>query len=130
MDWEEKPELNITPLVDIMLVLIALLMLTTPAILYEEKIALAKGSKSATLEREAQTIEIRIDRNRIVYLDKRQYQLAAFPDSFIQYASRFPKRDNKVLIRADKNLRYDDVMYILRTVKGAQFHKVALVTDG
>ncbi len=36
-DWEETPDLNITPLVDIMLVLLAILMVTTPAVIYEEK---------------------------------------------------------------------------------------------
>ena len=35
-DWEEKPELNITPLVDIMLVLLAILMVSTPTITYQE----------------------------------------------------------------------------------------------
>lgn len=35
-DWDEKPELNITPLVDIMLVLLAILMVIAPNIIYEE----------------------------------------------------------------------------------------------
>jgi len=43
-DWEEKPELNITPLVDVMLVLLAILMVISPNIVYEELIRLPKGS--------------------------------------------------------------------------------------
>lgn len=42
---DEKPELNITPLVDIMLVLLAILMVTAPSITYEEKINLPQGSQ-------------------------------------------------------------------------------------
>lgn len=44
-DFDEKPELNITPLVDIMLVLLAILMVTTPAVIYEENILLPIGSQ-------------------------------------------------------------------------------------
>lgn len=43
---DEKPELNITPLVDIMLVLLAILMVTAPSITYEEKINLPQGSQN------------------------------------------------------------------------------------
>ena len=45
MFLEEKPELNITPLVDIMLVLLAILMVTAPSITYEENVHLPKGSQ-------------------------------------------------------------------------------------
>lgn len=43
-DWDDKPELNITPLVDVMLVLLAILMVISPNIIYEELINLPKGS--------------------------------------------------------------------------------------
>lgn len=42
---DEKPELNITPLVDIMLVLLAILMVTAPSITYEEKLIFHKVVK-------------------------------------------------------------------------------------
>ena len=43
-DWEEKPELNITPMVDIMLVLLAILMVIAPNIVFEERVMLPQGS--------------------------------------------------------------------------------------
>ncbi len=45
---DETPELNITPLVDIMLVLLAILMVTMPTITYQEDITLPDGSKAKT----------------------------------------------------------------------------------
>ena len=45
---DEAPELNITPLVDIMLVLLAILMVTMPTITYQEDITLPDGSKAKT----------------------------------------------------------------------------------
>ena len=44
--------------------------------------------------------------------------------------SKDKDRNTPVHIRADKNLKYEDVVYILKTVKEAGFFKVALITDG
>ena len=130
LDWEDKPELNITPLVDVMLVLIAILMLTTPLILYEEKISLAKGSAKQKYNNKNSNIEIRVDIKKNIYIDDQQFEFNGFADSFVQFSSRFPSRKNKVLIRADKNLKYEDIIFILRSVKAANFTKISLVTDG
>lgn len=127
-DWEEKPELNITPLVDVMLVLLAILMVTTPALIYEELIELPKGSKTKVLQK-TETIEIRVDKNKIIYIKKDRFNFSNFADNFILLSQKFDK-NSPVYIRADKRLSYGDVMYILKTVKEAGFAKVSLVTDG
>jgi len=127
-DWDEKPDLNITPLVDVMLVLLAILMVTTPAVNYEEKISLPKGSRSSESTK-VPDLEIRIDAKHKVYIKDNVYALNNFADSFILYAKTL-KKGIPVYIRADKSLEYGDVMYILKSVKEAGFTKVALVTDG
>jgi len=127
-DWEEKPDLNITPLVDVMLVLLAILMVTTPALIYEELIELPKGSKTKVLQK-SESIEIRIDKNKIIYFKKDRFNFNNFADNFILVAKKYDK-NSPVYIRADKRLSYGDVMYILKTVKEAGFAKVSLVTDG
>ena len=127
LDENSKPELNITPLVDVMLVLVAILMLTTPLMIYEEKINLPKGSKSTRYETEGNAIEIRVDKKNI-RIDTHKFALnVAFADSFLQFSNNLSK-DKKVLIRADEDLRYKDVMFVLRSVKAAKFHKISLVT--
>ncbi len=127
-DYNQKPELNITPLVDVMLVLLAILMVTAPVLEYEENINLPKGSKSAKLQTNTK-IDITITSNRIINVNKSKYQFLNFADSFILFA-KDKNRDTPVHIRADKNLKYDDVVYILKTVKEAGFLKVSLITDG
>jgi biopolymer transport protein ExbD len=127
-DWDEKPELNITPLVDVMLVLLAILMITAPVVVYEEKIRLPQGSKSAQVNKDA-VIEIRIDINRNIYLKKDKYTFDNFSDNFILFARQYDK-NTPVYIRADKKLVYSDIMFILKTVKEAGHLKVSLVTDG
>ncbi len=127
-DYDQKPDLNITPLVDVMLVLLAILMVTTPVIEYEENINLPKGSKSKKLQ-QLNKINITIKDTREISINKKRYEFNNFADSFILY-SKNKNRDTSVHIRADKSLKYEDVVYILKTVKEAGFFKVALITDG
>lgn len=127
-DYEQKPDLNITPLVDVMLVLLAILMVTAPVLEYEENINLPKGSKSQKLQ-QLSKIDISINNLREINVNKKNYKFENFADNFILY-SKNKNRDTSVHIRADKNLKYEDVIYILKTVKEAGFFKVALITDG
>ena len=69
-DYDKKPELNITPLVDVMLVLLAILMVTAPVLEYEENINLPKGSKSQKLQQNKK-IDIMINENRVIMVNKR-----------------------------------------------------------
>ena len=124
----EKPELNITPLVDVMLVLLAILMVTAPVLEYEENINLPKGSKSRKLQ-QTNKIDIFVSRSRVIKVNKSDYNFKNFADNFVLFA-KDKNREIPVHIRADKSLKYEDVVYILKTVKEAGFFKVALITDG
>ncbi len=127
-DWNDNPELNITPLVDIMLVLLAILMVTTPAMVYEEKIILPDGSKSAVVKKIPE-LEIRITSDRKVYVKKDVFMLNEFADNFIMIKKKY-NPDSQVYIKADESLKYKDVMYVLKSVKEAGFTKVSLETNG
>lgn len=127
-DYNQKPDLNITPLVDIMLVLLAILMVTAPVIEFEEPINLPQGSASKSIQ-EVKKINILITKDRKVIVNKKKYKLENFADNFVLFAK---ERDRKIPIhiRAEKTLIYDDIMFVLKSVKEAGFFKVALITDG
>jgi len=127
-DYNQKPDLNITPLVDVMLVLLAILMVTAPVIEYEENINLPRGSKSAKVQ-QAKKIDILLTKDRIISVNKAQHQFINFADSFILYA-KDKDRNTPIHIRADQVLEYKDIIFILKTVKEAGFYKVSLITDG
>ncbi|WP_456322531.1 biopolymer transporter ExbD [Hydrogenimonas sp.] len=126
--WDEAPDLNITPLVDIMLVLMAILMVTAPTIVYQENITLPQGSKTRSLQK-VKSLEIRMDRKGIIYFGKEKFDKMDFPDRFALKTSSIDK-NIPVYIRADERLSYKDVMFLLKTVKEAGFSKVSLVTNG
>ncbi|WP_104721183.1 biopolymer transporter ExbD [Helicobacter mesocricetorum] len=127
-NWDENPELNITPLVDIMLVLLTILMVTAPVITYQEEIVLPQGSKTSKIAEDSK-IEIRIDLKRNIYLNSDVFTFDSFPDGFNIFANAYDK-NTQVYIRADKDLKYDDVIYILKIAKQTGFNRVSLVTDG
>ena len=127
-DYNQKPDLNITPLVDVMLVLLAILMVTTPVVEYEEQINLPKGSHSSRVQT-IKKINILVTLDKKIFINKKAYQFDTFADNFVLYA-KDKNRQIPVYIRADKSLKYEDVIYILKTVKEVGFLKVALVTDG
>ena len=127
-DWDDKPELNITPLVDIMLVLLAILMVIAPNIVYEENIKLPQGSMSQQLSK-IPPVHISIDKNKKVKINKDTYLLNAFMDNFFQYSQKLNKKST-VLISADESLDYGVVMSVLAAVKQAGFAEVSLATNG
>ncbi len=127
-DWDDKPELNITPLVDVMLVLLAILMVIAPNIIYEENIKLPQGSASSQLSK-IPPVHISIDSEKKVKINKDIYLLNAFMDNFSLYSANLDKKA-AVLISADKTLDYGVVISILAAVKQAGFSEVSLATNG
>jgi biopolymer transport protein ExbD len=124
--WDDSPDLNITPLVDVMLVLMAILMVTAPTITFQEQITLPQGSKTVQVEK-PKTLTIRMDKNKKIYLNKDTYELDTFADDFVNQSIKYDKT-SEVYIRADENLKYKNVIYILRSVKAAGFEQVSLIT--
>jgi len=127
-DWEDKPELNITPLVDVMLVLLAILMVIAPNIIYEENIKLPQGSVTQQLSK-IPPVHITIDKDLTLKVNKETYLINNFVENFYKKSSSFDIKAT-VLISADKSLDYGIVMSVLAAVKQAGFTEVSLATNG
>ena len=127
-DWEEKPELNITPLVDVMLVLLVVLMVIAPNIIFEESIKLPQGSTSKQIEK-IPPVHITIDKEGTIKVNKENFLLNSFGDNFFLYSKKLDKKAT-VLISADETLDYGVVMSVLAAVKQAGFSEVSLATNG
>ena len=125
--WDDTPDLNITPLVDVMLVLMAILMITAPTITFQEKITLPKGSKSVQVEKPT-TLTIRIDKKLKIHINNDIYEADTFADDFVNKYGNYDKTLD-VYIRADKEIQYKYVIYLLNTLKSAGFERVSLLTQ-
>ena len=125
--WDDSPDLNITPLVDVMLVLMAILMVTAPTITFQEQISLPHGSQTKHVSK-PKTLTIRMDKDKKIYLNKDAYNLDTFADDFVNQSVKYDKT-SEVYIRADEELKYKNVMYLLKSVKAAGFEQVSLITQ-
>lgn len=129
-NWDESPDLNITPLVDIMLVLLAILMVTTPTLIYQDDINLPSGSQNKSVK-SIPKLEISIDKNKTIKLknqsDIQRFSYAELVDNLVLLDV---KKDTPVFLKADKSLLYEDVMSVLKGIKNAGFKKVSLETGG
>ena len=124
--WDDSPDLNITPLMDVMLVLMAILMVTAPTLTFQEEITLPQGSKTVSVTK-PKMLTIRMDKNKKIYLNKDTYEMDTFADDFVNKSVNYDK-SSEVYIRADENLQYKNVIYILKSVKAAGFEQVSLIT--
>lgn len=125
-NWDENPDLNITPLIDIMLVLMAIFMITIPVMQYQEQIDLPEGSKSLKVSSD-NSILIEIDKDLKVHYNGDRYNIDNFADIF-KIKSKDIDKNRVVYINADKNILYDNVMYILKVVKQSGFKRASLLT--
>ncbi|MDP2078270.1 MAG: biopolymer transporter ExbD [Sulfuricurvum sp.] len=127
-DCDDKPELNITPLVDVMLVLLAILMVISPNIVYEELINLPKGS-AQTEVKEKKEIEILINASKQVKVNNQSFDFLTFSDNFRLFANDFSP-ETVVRISADHTLDYGDVMNVMSAVKRSGLTNISLATSG
>ena len=128
-DWDEKPELNITPLVDVMLVLLAIMMVIAPNIVYEELINLPQGSAQKELTNK-KPVHITVNKDGEIIVNKEKFDINSFGDNFYLYAQKNLDAKAAVMISADKTLDYGQVMSVLGAVKQAGFSEVSLATNG
>jgi len=125
--WDEAPDLNITPLIDVMLVLMAIFMITIPVMHYEEKINLPDGSQKAAVS-DAKVLTVRVTKDLTVHYKDETFTLDSFPDAFRLKTGDINK-EQVVFINADKEIAYEHVMYLLKVVKQSEFKKVSLLTQ-
>ncbi|WP_267524515.1 ExbD/TolR family protein [Campylobacter sp. MG1] len=122
----DSPELNITPLVDVMLVLVVILMLIVPNVKYDENINLPDGSKSSQSTAKKDDMRISVKKDYVIFNNKK-YTHIEFGDNFNLEKSNFDT-EKVVFIAGDKDISYDLLMQVLTIVKKAGFLKISLQT--
>jgi biopolymer transport protein TolR len=118
--------INVTPLVDVMLVLLVIFMVTAPILQQGVNINLPKV-KAAALTGEEQQLVVAVTRNGQVYLNDTPTQLAELGPKLQAILKLRP--DRQVYLRADQNVRYGEVMQVIATVKGAGVERLGMVTE-
>jgi len=124
-------DINVTPLVDVMLVLLIIFMVTAPLMLAGVPVDLPESSAGA-LDQDKKPIQLAIDGSGAVFIDDKEVMLTALPDRLAQIAARSGKgKDSpQIFLRADRTLAYERVMAVMGALNHAGLNRVALVTLG
>ncbi|MDB5686731.1 MAG: Biopolymer transport, TolR [Rhizorhabdus sp.] len=124
-------DINVTPMVDVMLVLLIIFMVTAPLMLAGVPVDLPE-SKANALDQDKKPVQISIDRSGAIFIDERQIQVTALSEQFAQIAAKSGKgKDSpQIFLRADKALDYGRVMAVMGELNRAGLNRVALVTIG
>ena len=118
-------QINVTPLVDVMLVLLVIFMVTAPIIQQGVQVNLPQAKAGAIPGKEEQLV-VAIARNGRIYLNDNPMTLPELGKK-LRAISKI-QRDKEVYLRADQDVRYGIVMRTIAEIKQAGIEKLGMVT--
>tara|TARA_R110001599_G_scaffold200428_3_gene397152 strand:- start:5723 stop:6133 length:411 start_codon:yes stop_codon:yes gene_type:complete len=125
-DDDIMSEINMTPLVDVMLVLLIIFMLTVPVITHSVNINLAERDSSPN-DIQADTISLSLTAEAQLYWNKEQINLTELNTRLSDAAGKHPQPGFQ--LRADKDLRYEEVIMIMSAVQNSGIEALGFITE-
>lgn len=119
-------EINITPMVDVMLVLLIIFMVTTPLIQQGVKVNLPE-TKAAPVEAADKKLVVSIDAQKRVFIGEAEIDLARFEESLKTNAKA--QKDKEMYLHADRDLPYGVVVDVMAAAQRAGVTNVGMITD-
>ena len=121
-------EINVTPFVDVMLVLLVIFMVTAPLMTAGVNVDLPKSS-SEPINVKDEPLTVSITKKGKIFLQESEINLKALPAKLASVTKIKKKNATRIIVKADKNINYGKVMEVIDKINSAGFKKVALQTD-
>ena len=129
----QNSDINVTPFVDVMLVLLIIFMVALPPATASIKLDLPPAQKPKDNERPKEPVVINIQAGGGIFIGDKASALATLPTDLSQVLTTqdptLPPTQQRVYIRADKHVRYGDFMSVMNTLQGNGFYQVALINE-
>jgi biopolymer transport protein TolR len=123
-------EINVTPLVDVMLVLLIIFMITAPLLVAGVPVDLPE-SRAGALDQDAKPVQIALDGQGGIFIDDAAVSEAALPQRLAAIAAQpAPPEGRRIYLRADRSIDYGRVMRVMGELNRAGLNRVALVSVG
>lgn len=121
-------EINVTPMVDVMLVLLIIFMVSAPLLTVGVPIDLPQ-SQAKSLDQDKEPLTLSVNDQGKVFLQNDEIGLADLVAKLEAVAEARGGKDARVYVRGDKNVNYGAMMQVMGRLSSAGFNRVALVTE-
>lgn len=119
-------DINITPLVDVMLVLLVIFMVTAPMLMHGVKVDLPR-TESKSIKTEEDPLILSITKERLILIEDYKVESGALQEKLKKiFANRAVK---EIFLQADKDVPYGYVIKVMSEVKEAGITKVGMITE-
>ncbi|MBI4799083.1 MAG: protein TolR [Desulfarculus sp.] len=119
-------EINVVPLVDVMLVLLIIFMVTAPMMMQGLDVKLPE-TDTTTLKQSEELLVLTVTREGKIFLDEFQVGSEGLSDKIAGITGRKP--ETKVYLRADKDVPYGVVVQVMAEARKAGVHNLGMVTE-
>jgi biopolymer transport protein TolR len=123
-----KNEINVTPLVDVVLVLLIIFMVVTPMLQQGVDVLLPEGAHASAKPGEEGDLVISIRADGTLFLGSSWISEADLPRLLAAEYARMPNRG--VVLKADRRLSFGQVRQVMKVANDAKFSQVAILTEG
>jgi biopolymer transport protein ExbD len=132
-DLGQNSDMNVTPFVDVMLVLLIIFMVSIPAATVSIKLDLPPAIPPPPGTKVKEPTLINIQRGGLVYIGDRPTSLEGLPGDLSNQLRiddpSIPPTEQRVYIRADRDVRYGDFMAVMNNLQANGFYQVALINE-
>ena len=126
--YKPLAEINVTPFVDVMLVLLIVFMVAAPLLQVGVPVDLPDAQAPA-LPEDTTPLTVTIDQNGAIFIEETAVSLEELVPRLTAIAESRNRAETRVYVRGDRRLAYGRVMRVMAAVHAAGFSKVALVAD-
>jgi biopolymer transport protein TolR len=124
--YKPMAEINVTPLVDVMLVLLIVFMITAPMITSGVNVNLPQAS-ATPVQSDSTPITITVNAQNQIFLQNSQVELANLVSTLQQISQN--NQDRRIFVRGDQSVTYGDMLQVMATITQGGFTKVALLAQ-
>ena len=124
--YKRMSEINVTPFVDVMLVLLIVFMVTAPMLIIGVPVDLPEA-QARPLPDDTKPIEVTVDQNGAIFLGDTPVGMAELTARLVAITEN--RKDARIYVRGDRSLAYGRIMEVIGTINGAGFRRVALVAE-
>ena len=123
---EPISEINVTPFVDVMLVLLIIFMVTAPLLTVGVQVDLPETSAD-TLPEETEPLTLTINAKGEIFIQEVKVEYEKIIPKILAVSNN--RIDTRIFVRGDKNINYGRVLEIMGMLSGSGFTKVALISE-